>query len=237
MEFGSSISRRSPIQASSRPPWRPPSDLILRVAALRCACGEVLADRHQLLVLDTCEHVIGAAAALAEEILRNGLAPHIIATSREPLRAGASGCIRFDHSTCLRSMQRLTVKRRRMVRLGCSSSVRAPQIRILGLTEASWGGSSRLAGGSTGSRLRSSWRRRAPPHSGSRNSPGAWTVGSPCSPEVGGRLCHGTRLWRRHSIGATHCCPRPSASSSVASRSLLAPSAFERPSRFRRNPL
>jgi predicted ATPase len=50
--------------------------------------AKALADRHQLLVLDTCEHVIGAAAALAEEILGNGSAPHIIATSREPLRAG-----------------------------------------------------------------------------------------------------------------------------------------------------
>jgi predicted ATPase/DNA-binding winged helix-turn-helix (wHTH) protein len=50
--------------------------------------AKALADRHQLLVLDTCEHVIGAAAALAEEILGNGSALHIIATSREPLRAG-----------------------------------------------------------------------------------------------------------------------------------------------------
>ena len=50
--------------------------------------AKALADRHQLLVLDTCEHVIGAAAALAEEILKNGSALHIIATSREPLRAG-----------------------------------------------------------------------------------------------------------------------------------------------------
>jgi predicted ATPase/DNA-binding winged helix-turn-helix (wHTH) protein len=50
--------------------------------------AKVLAGRHQLLVLDTCEHVIGAAATLAEEILGSGSALHIIATSREPLRAG-----------------------------------------------------------------------------------------------------------------------------------------------------
>jgi predicted ATPase/DNA-binding winged helix-turn-helix (wHTH) protein len=50
--------------------------------------AKALADRRLLLVLDTCEHVIGAAAALAEEILGNGSALHIIATSREPLRAG-----------------------------------------------------------------------------------------------------------------------------------------------------
>jgi predicted ATPase len=38
-------------------------------------------------VLDTCEHVIDAAAAFAEAVLRAGSALHIIATSREPLRA------------------------------------------------------------------------------------------------------------------------------------------------------
>ena len=40
-----------------------------------------------LLVLDTCEHVIAAAAALAEAVLRASSAVQIIATSREPLRA------------------------------------------------------------------------------------------------------------------------------------------------------
>src|SRR3984893_18409537 len=46
-----------------------------------------LRDKHALVVLDSCEHVIGAAAAIAEAILK--AAPHvsILATSREPLRA------------------------------------------------------------------------------------------------------------------------------------------------------
>jgi DNA-binding winged helix-turn-helix (wHTH) protein len=46
-----------------------------------------LRDEHILIVLDSCEHVIGAAAALAEALLK--AAPHagILATSREPLRA------------------------------------------------------------------------------------------------------------------------------------------------------
>ncbi len=46
-----------------------------------------LATRRLLLVLDTCEHVIDAAATMAEAVLRAGSAAHIIATSREPLRA------------------------------------------------------------------------------------------------------------------------------------------------------
>jgi predicted ATPase/DNA-binding winged helix-turn-helix (wHTH) protein len=46
-----------------------------------------LRDKHILIVLDSCEHVVGAAASLAEAILK--AAPHlgILATSREPLRA------------------------------------------------------------------------------------------------------------------------------------------------------
>jgi len=46
-----------------------------------------LHDRNALLVLDNCEHIIDAAAALAESLLK--AAPHagILATSREPLRA------------------------------------------------------------------------------------------------------------------------------------------------------
>jgi DNA-binding winged helix-turn-helix (wHTH) protein len=50
--------------------------------------ARALADRRLLLVLDTCEHVIDAAAAMAEAMLGAGSVVHIIATSREPLRAG-----------------------------------------------------------------------------------------------------------------------------------------------------
>jgi predicted ATPase/DNA-binding winged helix-turn-helix (wHTH) protein len=54
------------------------------VSTQRVAQG--LAERQLVLVLDTCEHVIGAAAALAEAMLKAGSAVRIIATSREPLR-------------------------------------------------------------------------------------------------------------------------------------------------------
>jgi predicted ATPase/DNA-binding winged helix-turn-helix (wHTH) protein len=50
------------------------------------AVARALADRSLLLVLDTCEHVIAAAAAMVEAVLRASSALHIIATSREPLR-------------------------------------------------------------------------------------------------------------------------------------------------------
>jgi predicted ATPase len=46
-----------------------------------------LRDKHALIVLDSCEHVIGAAAAIAEAILKASARISILATSREPLRA------------------------------------------------------------------------------------------------------------------------------------------------------
>jgi len=48
---------------------------------------ESLRERRVLLVLDSCEHLIEAAARLAESILRDSPQTHILATSRESLRA------------------------------------------------------------------------------------------------------------------------------------------------------
>lgn len=45
-----------------------------------------LKDKELLVVLDSCEHVIEAAAILAEEIFRGTKGIHILATSREALR-------------------------------------------------------------------------------------------------------------------------------------------------------
>jgi predicted ATPase/DNA-binding winged helix-turn-helix (wHTH) protein len=46
-----------------------------------------LGTKQLLLVLDNCEHVIDAAANMAEALLRANPALHVLATSREPLRA------------------------------------------------------------------------------------------------------------------------------------------------------
>src|SRR6266568_9003672 len=42
--------------------------------------------RRLLLVIDNCEHVVGAAAGMAETLLRAGPSVSLLATSREPLR-------------------------------------------------------------------------------------------------------------------------------------------------------
>jgi len=46
-----------------------------------------LGAKRLLLVLDNCEHVIEAAARMAEAVLRAAPHAHVVATSREPLRA------------------------------------------------------------------------------------------------------------------------------------------------------
>ena len=46
-----------------------------------------LGTKHRLLVLDNCEHVIEAAARMAEALLRANPHARVLATSREPLRA------------------------------------------------------------------------------------------------------------------------------------------------------
>jgi predicted ATPase/DNA-binding CsgD family transcriptional regulator len=45
--------------------------------------------RHALLVLDNCEHLIGACAALCQRLLANAPDLRVIATSREPMRVAA----------------------------------------------------------------------------------------------------------------------------------------------------
>lgn len=60
------------------------------------AVARAVGDRNLLLVLDNCEHVIDAAAGLAETILR--LCPHatVLATTREVLRIGGEYVFRVS---------------------------------------------------------------------------------------------------------------------------------------------
>lgn len=56
-------------------------------SSMRKGIADLLASAPSLLILDNCEHVIEAVAALAEELLRAVADLQILATSREPLRA------------------------------------------------------------------------------------------------------------------------------------------------------
>jgi predicted ATPase/class 3 adenylate cyclase len=57
---------------------------IMEVSPLETLIG-ALANQHVLLILDNCEHLIGACSKFADEVLRNCARVHILATSREPL--------------------------------------------------------------------------------------------------------------------------------------------------------
>ncbi|WP_165932972.1 winged helix-turn-helix domain-containing protein [Rhizobium sp. BK251] len=56
--------------------WDPESEIL-----------SFLAERHTLLVIDNCEHVIDAAASLCERLFLTAPTVHLLATSREALRA------------------------------------------------------------------------------------------------------------------------------------------------------
>jgi DNA-binding winged helix-turn-helix (wHTH) protein len=49
--------------------------------------ANALTSKQLLLVLDNCEHLVGAAASMAEALLRANPTVRVLATSREPLRA------------------------------------------------------------------------------------------------------------------------------------------------------
>jgi predicted ATPase len=59
------------------------------------ALAHVLARRQLLLVLDNCEHVIGAAAELCSRLLLGADDVRVLATSREPLQIGGEARYRL----------------------------------------------------------------------------------------------------------------------------------------------
>ncbi len=55
-----------------------------------------LANKRMLIVLDSCEHVVEAAATLAEQLLKSCAELRILGTSREPLRAPGEHVVRLE---------------------------------------------------------------------------------------------------------------------------------------------
>ena len=94
------------------------------VSAPRVA--QALADRRLLLVLDTCEHVVAAAAALAEAVLRAGSAGASSPPVANRSAPRGSRSIRCRRSPC--PPRRATIPGN-TARFGCSSSGRGRQSR------------------------------------------------------------------------------------------------------------
>ncbi|MNO59171.1 putative HTH-type transcriptional regulator [compost metagenome] len=59
-----------------------------------------LRERHMLLVIDNCEHLIDSVALLCERLLRGAPQVHILATSRESLRAEGEFVQRLEPLDC-----------------------------------------------------------------------------------------------------------------------------------------
>jgi predicted ATPase/DNA-binding SARP family transcriptional activator len=67
------------------PIWVPDADPVRAVLPPLDRLADMLATRQLVLVLDNCEHLIGAVARLAGRVLAEAPAVRILATSREPL--------------------------------------------------------------------------------------------------------------------------------------------------------
>ncbi|QGZ38680.1 putative ATPase [Pseudoduganella flava] len=84
-------------------PLQDPAQLLATVAqaaglpgaASHDALCAALGRRRMLLVLDGCEHLIDGVAALAARLRRTTDAPHIVVTSREPLRIDGERVVRL----------------------------------------------------------------------------------------------------------------------------------------------
>jgi len=175
------------------------------VSARRVA--QALADRRLLLVLDICEHVIAATAAMAEATLGTGSAMHIIATSREPLRAGGEWVypiqplavpavdLAADDDPLRYGAVLLFLERAR-----AAEPHFAPDRRLMTMIAAIC---RRLDGIPLAIELAAALAQC----SASRRSRPVSTIASVCSPAEGGRPCRGTRRCGRHSTGARSCSP------------------------------
>ena len=69
-----------------------------------------LRDKRLLLILDSCEHVVGTAALLAEAIFAESNQVHILATTREPLRVEGEHVHRLLPLECPPENAELTAK-------------------------------------------------------------------------------------------------------------------------------
>lgn len=61
---------------------------------------DALRDRHMLLLLDNCEHLLGMTSALIEHLRLTAPGVHVVATSREPLRSRTEALYRLSPLEC-----------------------------------------------------------------------------------------------------------------------------------------
>ena len=131
-------------------------------------------------MLDNCEHVIDAVAAIAEAILKAAARVSILATSREPLRAEGEWLHRLPSLELPPRSDNLTPDEALQY-----SAVQLFNERALAITDGFALDSDGIAPvleivtGSMACRSRSNWQPRASTCSVSRDLPRGSTIGSP----------------------------------------------------------
>ena len=168
-----------------------------------------------LLIIDNCEHLIGACASLADALLQAAPGVRIIATSREALH------IRGEQTYPVLPLRVPDRKRARSkpAAIRCRAIVRGTRTvaktRLLGVgarTHRRWPS---CAPGSTAFRWRWSWRPRECDRCRSKTSTRACTIGSSCSPAAAALRWNDSRRCARWSTGRTTCCRKTSRSCST----------------------
>jgi DNA-binding winged helix-turn-helix (wHTH) protein len=125
-----------------------------------------LHDKALLILFDNCEHVLAEVAALSEAILRGAPGVHILATSREPLRADGERVYHLQPLAVPDAHLALTAEtamRQRcpIRRSSCSSSVRSDRPKRSSCASTKCRRSPKYAVASMGCRSRWSLQRRA----------------------------------------------------------------------------
>ena len=96
-------------------------ELTIHVENIAAGLIAHLRDKQMLIVLDSCEHWIGAASALAEQLIGHCPNLHILATSREPLRANGER---------VRRLQPLASPSHNSTQLTAADALRFPAIQL-----------------------------------------------------------------------------------------------------------
>jgi len=152
---------------------------------------EILDGRHMLLVIDNCEHVIEACAALVDVVLRACARVCVLATSREPLGIGGEQvwpvmplAFAIDADGHDPEAVQLFVER---------ALAASPRFALKPTTEARW---LRSARGWTVFHWPSSWRRHVCAHLLRHRSTLASTIVSGFSSAGAGQHQPGNRRWK-----------------------------------------
>jgi DNA-binding winged helix-turn-helix (wHTH) protein len=163
-----------------------------------------LKDKKMLLVLDNCEHVVEAAAALALAILRGSRDVGILATSREPLR------VESEHVYRLKPLQNPP----HLMRLNAVEALRFPAVQLFTERAAENAGDFELRDVDAANACDIPWRSNSPLRGSIRLAFADWPKGSmigcSCLGATAAGHCRANKLSARHSTGAINFSARRS---------------------------